>query len=416
MRVSNVARIQQEFARERISDIASHVMRVLNDAGMEHVFTKGERIAVAVGSRGIANIADIVRTVIGKLKEQGVQPFIVPAMGSHGGATAEGQVAVLDSLGVTEARCGVPIVSSMEAVEVGKTENGATVFIDKNASEADGIVVINRVKPHTKLKADNESGLMKMVAAGLGKQKGCSQLHSFGLYPSMVQAARIMLAKAPIRLGIGILENAYDQTAKIVAVRNEDFETADAELLKLAKQLMPTFPIPAFDVLVVKEMGKNISGTGMDVNIIGRVSVPIMNDQDTPQITRIVAMNLTEASHGNALGIGLVDVIPRHLADQIDFSATYANVISAGVLDRGKLPVVVDNDHTAINVALKSLENVDPSHAKIIFIKNTLDLSSMMVSQSVCEAIRHLPGIRVLQEDVELHFNSEGNIPEAWWG
>jgi len=339
VRLPKFYNVRQIFSQEAISDVEDELNKSLNMVRCENLFVPGERVAIAVGSRGIANIGKIVAALVKRLKGIGTDPFIVPAMGSHGGATAHGQVEVLRSLGVTEEYVGAPIISDMDVVELGKTPNGATVYMDKHAWSADAIVVVNRVKPHTRFRADNESGLMKMVAVGLGKHKGCSQMHAYGLFPTVVEAARLALRTAPIRLGIGIVENAYEKTAKIAAVLKDEFEAVDAELLKLAKSLMPSLLAKDIDLLVVGEIGKNISGTGMDVNIIGRVTQPVMNELETPRIKRIAVLDLTEATHGNALGMGLADVITRRLADKINFPATYANALAAGALDRAKMPL-----------------------------------------------------------------------------
>lgn len=414
MEYPKFAKVRQVFSRDRITDPGGAVAAALAAAGPEKHFKAGERIAIAVGSRGIANLPAMVRSVADCLKSLKTWPFIVPAMGSHGGATAAGQIEVLASLGITEASIGVPIVSSMDVVELGKTANGATAYIDRSAWEADGIVVLNRVKPHTRFKADNESGLMKMVAVGLGKEAGCSQMHACGLYPTIIQAARLALAKAPIRLGIGIVENSYDQTAVVRVASHDDIEAVDRELLVQAKSLMPKFPLDKIDVLVVKEMGKNISGTGMDVNVLGRVSQPVVNDEDLPRIERIVPLSLTEESHGNALGVGLGDVVPRRLVNQIDWQATYKNVIAAGVLDRAKLPLVAENDREALSIAIRSL-GLAPAEARIIFIQNTLTMDQLIVSAPVYREIAGQPAVVTEQDGLGLKFDAAGNIPDEWW-
>jgi len=407
--------IQQIFDRNQIQEVDKELIKRLEEVNVNNLFTPGEKIAITVGSRGIANLQLIISTLVKKLKELGANPFIVPAMGSHGGATAPGQLKILNSLGITQDNVGAPIISDMEVVELGKTSNGATVYMDKNAWNADAIVVVNRVKPHTRFKANNESGLMKMISVGLGKEKGCTQMHSYGLYPTVVEAARLALTKSSIRLGIGIVENAHEDTAKIVAVRKENFETIDAELLKLAKKLMPSLPVDDVDLLVVKEIGKNISGTGMDVNVLGRVSQPILNQNESPRIKRIVALGLTSATQGNALGMGLADVITRKFANQIDYKATYANVIAAGVLDRGKMPVVQENDQDSINAALKSIERLDTAKARIIFVKNTLELEYLKVSESIFNEMYDKTSIRVLRKGFDLEFDVMGNLFEGWW-
>jgi len=407
--------LRQDFPQNHIKNVAAELTKSLEEINYSGMFFLGEKVAIAVGSRGIDKISEIVALLVEKLKGLGAEPFIVPAMGSHGGATAKGQAEVLESLGVTSESAGAPIMSEMDVVELGRLENGASVYMDKLAWAADAIVVINRIKPHTRLKAKNESGIMKMLSVGLGKHKGCSEIHSHGLYPTMIEAARLILAKAPIRLGIAVVENAYDKTYKVEAVRKEDFETKDAELLELAKSLMPSLPAREIDLLIVGEMGKNISGTGIDVNIIGRVSSPLVSDFEFPRIKRIVALDLTEATHGNALGMGLVDIIPAGFKDKIDFAATYANVLAVGALDRGKLPVVTGSDQEAIEAALKSLENFDMGNANVVFIQNTLKIDTLIVSENIYKQLRELPSVLTLKEGFDLEFDAEGRIKTDWW-
>lgn len=406
--------LRQTFSQEHIEDVAAELTDRLEDAGLKEVVHPGERVAITVGSRGINNITLLVKTLVMKLKEIGCKPFIVPAMGSHGGAIAQGQVEVLESLGITPDSVGAPILSDMDVIDLGKLESGATVYLDKHAWQADAIIVMNRVKPHTKLKAENESGLMKMMSVGLGKHKGCSQVHSYGLFPTMIEAARVILEKAPIRLGIGIIENGYEETAKIAVFKKEEFERKDAELLKLAKSLMPKFPVDDIDLLVVQEMGKNISGTGIDVNLIGRVNCSIMNENELPRIKRIVAMDLTEATHGNALGMGLVDIAPMRFKDKIDFSATYANVLAVGATDRGKMPVIVQSDREAIDSALRSIGNQEYSAARIVIVKNTLALDTIIVSENILREISHYSNVQIIRKEYELEFDGENNLILCW--
>jgi hypothetical protein len=414
MDVPRLYLISQSFSQPVVKNIEEEVVQQLKKIKIDQLIHQDQKVAITAGSRGIKNIAEILKVVVKEFKDLGTKPFIVPAMGSHGGGTPEGQAEVLNSLGINEDTVGAPIISDTEVVELGRTEKGAAVYMDKNAYNADAIFVINRVKPHTKFKARIESGLMKMIAIGLGKQKGCTELHSFGLYPEIVYAARIALEKAPIIAGLGIVENALKQTAKITAVRKEKMEEVDAELLVLAKNLMPSLPAEHIDLLIVEEMGKNISGSGIDVNVIGRVTKPIPSEEK-PRVDNIVALDLSDASHGNALGMGLADVITRRFADKIDFKATYANVIAAGSLGRGKMPIVQENDRDAINVILNGLPGKNVQDAKIVFIKNTMELTKLLVSQALLEEIASKPGIKILDE-VALEFDDEGNlVRKGWW-
>ncbi|WP_092482332.1 lactate racemase domain-containing protein [Desulfoscipio geothermicus] len=414
MDVPGLYLIYQSFSQPVVKNIEEEVVQQLKKIEIDQLIHKDQKVAITAGSRGIKNIAKILKVVVKEFKDLGAKPFIVPAMGSHGGGTAEGQTEVLDSLGINEEAVGAPIISDTEVVELGRTEKGAAVYMDKNAFNADAIFVINRVKPHTKFKARIESGLMKMIAIGLGKQKGCTELHSFGLYPEIVYAARIALEKAPIKAGLGIVENALKQTAKIAAVRKEKMEEVDAELLVLAKDLMPSLPAEHIDLLIVDEMGKNISGSGIDVNVIGRVTSPA-SSEEKPRVENIVALDLSDASHGNALGMGLADVITRRFADKINFQATYANVIAAGSLSRGKMPLVMENDLDAITVGLNAVQGKNLRDIKIMFINNTMQLSKLMVSQALLNNLPKNKDFKILDE-VNLEFDNQGNlIRKGWW-
>jgi len=414
MNIPKLRLVTQSFSQPVVENIEEEIINQLKNIKINEIINQGDRVAITAGSRGIKNIDKIIAVIVKQFKELGAKPFIVPAMGSHGGGTAEGQAGVLDSLGINEETVGAPVLSSMEVVDLGRTEEGAAVYMDKNAFNADAIFVVNRIKPHTKFKARIESGLMKMIAIGLGKQKGCTELHSFGLYPAIVHAARVSLAKAPIKAGLGIVENSSKQIAKIVATRKEEIEKVDAELLTLAKDLMPSLPVDNIDLLIVEEMGKNISGSGIDVNVIGRVTSPYPSEEK-PRIEKMVALDLTDASHGNALGMGLVDVITRRFADKIDFKATYKNLIIAGSLEKGKMPVVQENDRDAITVALDSLQKTKSQDAKIVFIKNTNELTKIMVSSSLINDLPKNESLKVLEE-VVLEFDDHGNlVKKGWW-
>lgn len=400
--------ISQSFTQPAVQNVEAEVVQQLKKIKIDQLIHPGQKVAITAGSRGIKNIAGILRVIVKEFKNLGATPFIVAAMGSHGGGTSEGQAEVLDSLGINEKTVGAPVICDTEVVQLGRTEKGAAVYMDKNAYYADAIFVVNRIKPHTKFKAAVESGLMKMIAIGLGKQKGCTELHSFGLYPEIVNAARIALEKAPIIAGLGIVENASKQTAQITAVRRNNIEKVDAELLILARDLMPSLPADHIDLLIVEEIGKNISGSGMDVNVIGRVTKPIPSEEK-PQVDNIVALDLSDASHGNALGMGLADVITRRFVDKIDFKATYANVIAAGSLSRGKMPVVQENDRDAIKTALNSISAKNVQDAEIMLIKNTMELTKLIVSQALLEEMESKPFINILGE-IALEFDDDGNL------
>jgi hypothetical protein len=326
-------------------------------------------------------------------------------MGSHGGATAEGQREMLASYGVVEDRVGAPIVSSMEVVEVGRTPDGIPVWVDREAYSADGILVVNRVKAHTAFKAPNESGLMKMMAIGLGKRQGADTYHRHDLAKVVLEAGRVVLAKAPIVGGLAIVENSRDQTWKIVGTTPERMEEVERELLVQANRLLPRVPFDALDVLIVDEMGKNISGTGMDLNVIGMWRR--IGGEQRPYFKYIVALDLTEESHGNALGIGMADLTSKRLVDKIDLHATYTNVITTNFFTTGKIPVTLQTDRAAIEAAFKTFA---PETARAVRIKNTLALEEILVSEGLLSEIRARSDLVILDDPKPMVFDDGGTL------
>lgn len=399
-----------------VKDFEQEILLQLEKENIRNRIASGAKIAITAGSRGITHIPEILSTIIGYFKGLGAHPFIVPSMGSHGGATAEGQLEVLESLGISENTLGVPIRSSMEVVEVGKTDCGCPVFMDSIAFHSDAIFVVNRVKVHTRFKASHESGLLKMIAVGLGKKKGCSLMHENGLYPIILDSARVALKKAPIIGGLGIVENSKKKIAKLIVARSEDIERVDAELLELEKTLLPSLPIDDIDLLIVCEMGKNISGTGMDTNVIGRVATSCMNENEKPRIKKIVVLSLHKASHGNALGMGLADIITQGFYEAIDFRATYENTIAANVLERAKMPLVQPTDREAISLGIKLSATPHTPEPKIICIKNTLQLSEILVSRSVLKEMESKGLPEFLSEQIEFPFDGNDSlcIKDLW--
>ncbi|MBA4423498.1 MAG: [Fe-S]-binding protein, partial [Syntrophus sp. (in: bacteria)] len=327
----NMVRLRQTFDRTMVADIPGAIQAELKKLALEQRIRPGQRIGLTGGSRGVANIALILKTVVDYLKSLGARPFIFPAMGSHGGATAEGQRAMLAHYQVTEAFTGAPVYSSMDTVEISRTQDGVPVFIDKYAFEADGIIVINRIKPHTKFKAPIESGLMKMMAIGMGKQKGAEYYHKAAIqctFPKIiVDAGREVLKKAPILCGLGLVENGYDQTAVIAALPPEDLEAREKELLVLAKRMMPRLPFDEIDLLIIDEMGKDISGMGIDPNVTGRNRDILGVFPHPVNARRLFVRDLTPSSSGNATGIGVADITTKRLVDKIDRLSTYMNCI-----------------------------------------------------------------------------------------
>jgi hypothetical protein len=410
-------RVRQEFPAPSVGDIRQAVFRELDRLPDLDRQAAGKRIAITAGSRGISEIVTILAALVEGLRARGAQPFIVPAMGSHGGATAEGQVQVLADLGMTEASLGAPIHSSMEVVELGCLHNGMPVFADRLASEADGIVIANRVKPHTDFVADWESGLAKIATLGLGKQKGAETIHSYGvdgLSQWMPEAARLVVEKLPVLFGLATVENAYHQVARLAVVPPAEIAgPLEKALLQEAYRLMPSIPFEEVDVLIVDEIGKNISGVGMDPNVIGRVRVESVPNPLPLTVRMIVALRLTHETHGNASGIGLADVTTRQLFEQIDFEATYLNCLTAGIcgIRRGFLPIVAPTDLAAVQSALRCCGQPFPKQARVLRIKNTLSLGQMDVSEALFVA--PLPGRKLVQSGpaYQLPFNQDGSLP-----
>ncbi|MGD9155963.1 MAG: lactate racemase domain-containing protein [Bacillota bacterium] len=390
IKLPKLLKVRQKFPTEKISDLEAEIKRQIYRKEVQKIIKPRQKIALAVGSRGISNLSLIVKTVVACLKNLGAQPFIVPAMGSHGGATAEGQREVLNTYGINEATLKAPVISSMEVVKLGETRGGIPVYFDKKAFEADLIVPVNRVKPHTDFKGEIESGLCKMLVIGLGKHEGCSRVHKEGFerFDQVIpEVAAKILKKAPIGFGIAILENSYEETALVKAIEAKDFLNEEPILLKKAKEMMPKILLPEIDVLIVEQLGKDISGAGMDPNIIGRTTKGKINNFDGPDIKRIVLLDLTEATHGNACGIGLADYITKKAKNKVDYIATYANSIASGNPEAGRIPITLDTEFEAVVAALKCCNRSDENNPKIVRIKNTLNLEYIYVSENMLPII-----------------------------
>jgi hypothetical protein len=336
----------------------------------------------------------------------GLKPFILPAMGSHGGATAEGQVKLLRELGITESSVGAPIISTMDVISLGSLDSGAEVFVSKDALEADHLVVINRVKPHTAFRNEVESGLCKMLAVGCGKHEGALNMHKFGLATSIIPAARIILEKAPVLCGLAIVENSADRTHTMRCVLPEQFVETDRELLELAWKFLPRIPLEELDILVVDEMGKNISGTGIDPNVVGfwrREGGPRKPDYGT-----IIVLDLTPQSDGNALGIGLTDLTTRRFMDKVNIEATYANALTTGIWGSVRFPIALQNDRVVLETALSHV--VDLDHVRMVRIVNTLHLENFWATEALLPELRKQKGITVDEKPLQLQFDDEGKL------
>jgi hypothetical protein len=334
-------------------------------------------------------------------------------MGSHGGATAEGQVELLESFGITEKYCQAPILSSMDVVTIGETEEGIAVYMDQHAFGSDGVILINRIKLHTDFKSNIESGLMKMATIGLGKHKQALMLHSYGIHgirDMMPKAARIVFNSGKILCGIGIVENASEQTSLLEMIPTPLIEEREQELLNKSASLMPKLLMEDIDLLIVDEIGKNYSGTGMDTNIIGRIRILGVQEPASPRIKYILARDLSEESHGNALGIGLADVTTQRLLDKIDYLKMNENVITSTFLARASVPIVLENDRLAIEAALRSNWGVPSQSAKIVHISNTLHLEELLVSEAVLSDLQGMDNIEILGDAEDMAFDNNGNL------
>jgi hypothetical protein len=401
-----MVKVRQKFEAPEIDDVAGAVHQAIADAGVLSRITAGDRVAIAVGSRGVADIDILTREVVHAVKSAGGRPFIVPAMGSHGGATAEGQLDVLEQLGVTEASSGAPILSSMEVVQIGQLPNGLPVYIDKNAYEADKIIVINRVKPHTAFRGPVESGLMKMITIGLGKQKGAEAAHAYSfkyMADHVPEMAKISLAQTPIIFGLASLENAYDRPAKIIVVPAEKLEEAEPALLLEAKALMPKILFDPIDVLIVDELGKDISGDGMDPNITGRYATPYASGG--PTVTRIVVLGLTDKTHGNHNGLGMADMTTRRAIDAVEWEKGYANALTSTVVNVIKTPMVLETDEMAIKAAIKTSNVFDMKQTRIVRIPNTLHIGEIWISESLLPDALNNDQIDVLSDPADIRLN-----------
>jgi hypothetical protein len=402
-----MARARQKLSSEKLEDLEAEIRRRLDEAGLSDAIKPGMRVALTAGSRGIAEIPRILATVVQAVRQAGGDPFLVPAMGSHGGATVEGQLEVLHGYGITEDSIGAPILATMDTVELGRIQNGAALHMDRNAAEADATIVIARVKAHTSFRSDVESGLCKMVAIGLGKQSGAESVHEHGLAESIKPVAALSTQKSNIVLGLAIVENASHQVHYVRAVRPTEFEATDRELLELSNAVLPRVPFDELDVLVVGELGKNVSGSGMDPNVVGmwrRTGDP----PEPPLYKRIVVLDVTRESDGNALGVGLADFTTERLFKKMDLRKSYMNALTANGLVTVRLPVILGSDREAIEVALKSA-GAD-GDARMVCIRNTLALDEMLISEALGAELGSNGTLEVVEEPKALDFDGAGNL------
>lgn len=416
MQYPQLVRVRQQFDRPRVEDIAVTVRSELENLNLSRKIQPGQSVALTAGSRGIANIPVVLKAVVRFLRDLGAQPFIVPAMGSHGGATAEGQRQVIESYGITEEFLGAPIRSSMEVMELGKTSEGFPVYLDRQASEADHVGVVGRVKPHTGYHGPIESGLLKMMMIGLGKHVGALAYHRLLLdypYDQVVRSVgRVMRAKGRITFGLAVVENACDETARIEAVLPDGFEEKEEQLLVLARQWLPRLPFRAADVLIIDEIGKDISGSGMDTNVVGRKrAYRNQSTADQPQMRHIFVRGLTEKTHGNATGVGLSDFTTTRLVRSMNYRATVINCLTAGYPEGANLPVHFDTDKEVLDAALIIIGDRRPEEARVMRIKNTLSVEELLVSEACLKNGEAQSPLTLLGKPAAMTFDRDGNLP-----
>jgi len=407
----SLLKVKQKFNSQYLRDIPGEIEKEFYRIGLDRKIRPSMKIAITAGSRGIDHITEILQSIIKEIKKIKADPFIVTAMGSHGGVTTEGQRQVLSHYGITEKSMGVPIKATMDTVQLDYLENGLPVHFDRIAYHADGIIAVNRVKVHTAFKGKIESGLHKMLAIGLGNHQGARLVHSLGvkgLRDYMVDFAKVILKKAPILAGFGILENGYDQIFRIKAARPDEFAKVDGELLEECKKILPRLPVKNIDLLIVQEIGKNISGTGMDTNIVGGIKDP--GDFKQPEIKKLLVLDLTEESQGNAVGIGIADMITEKLYKKIDFKSTNTNAITSTFLDRARIPVVFPTEQKAIETGLDTIWNLPGIPPRIIIIKNTLKLDEMSVSKAIWKEIKDRESISATGEWESIKFDPSGQL------
>ena len=409
--VPRMSKVRVSFDNTCIKNLEQELSDQLNRKEIKKLIRPGMEIAVAVGSRGIDSISEITAITVRFLTELGTKPFIVPSMGSHGGATAEGQRAVLEHLGVTEESAGCEIRSSMEVVKLAELPNGLPVYLDKHAANADGIIAINRIKPHTAFRGPVESGMMKMISIGLGKQKGAEACHQMGfkyMAENVPAMAKKIMEKRPFLFGIASVENAFDKVAIIETLTQEEIIEKEPDLQIKAKELLPKLFFDQLDVLIVDEIGKNISGDGMDPNITGRYPTPYATGG--PDINKIAVLDVTRESEGNANGVGTADFTTNRLVNKMDKEGTYANGLTSTVVAPTKIATTLPNDKLTIQAAIKTCNILDFTKVKMVRIKNTLKLGEIEVSEELLDDVKKHPNMELISGPTTMGFDEAGNL------
>ncbi len=409
-----MACVVQQLYGKRVDDVVGEVRRQMQRLNIADRL-RGKRIAITAGSRGIARINEVIKGVVEFVKECDGEPFVFPAMGSHGGATAEGQVAILRDYGITEEFVGAPILATMEVERIGET-NGIPVYADKLAANADGIIVVNRIKHHTDFSGPHESGLFKMMAVGMGKREGADIAHTYkawSLRHHIPLMAKEILRRLPILAGLAVIENGYHEVAHLVALPPDEIEAGERRLLSFWKRIRPKIPFNHLDVLIVERMGKNISGTGMDTKTIGRMMITGENEPKHPMPRVIVVLDLTDESHGNAAGLGLADITTKRLISKVDWHATHVNIFTSGFIERDRIPVVAEDDRQALEWALEVAKVRDPEKARIVRIRDTNTLGVLYISQGLWDEAAVNKRLRFVSEG-KLAFQDGQLAPVAY--
>jgi hypothetical protein len=414
-----IFKIRQRIEAPRLADVEEEMNRLLDRFGLSGKVRPGERIALTAGSRGIRDKAKVLRVIATRLKALSAKPFLVPCMGSHGGGTAEGQVKMLRHLGITEEYVGVPIVSSMEVKEIGRTGFGTPVLIDKNICEqADKIIVVNRIKPHTDFDHEVESGISKMMIIGMGKHKGALMAHRLTIkhgFPAIFKEVLPVIRRAlPFFFGVGIIENQYDQTASLHLLDPKDFYEGEKPLLKRSREIMPRLPFKQMDILAVDEIGKNISGAGMDPNVTGRLFFIGSPPLKEPKITRIFVRDLTPETEGNAIGVGFADYTTTRLVKKIDPVPTMINSITGMGPECGRIPISFDKDRDALQAAFDNSGVLEAQDLRLVWIKNTLEMEYLWASEAMLKEAKANPNLEVVSGLQDVPFDGGGNLVMEW--
>jgi len=409
-----IYRIRQSVDSPQIDNLKEEICNCLQEIKYERINFSGKIVGITAGSRGIDRIPEILSIIVQIVKDRGGKPVLIPSMGTHGGSTAERQIAVLTSLGITEANVNCPILANVDTEYLGKTDIDVPVYCNVEAKKVDQIIVINRVKPHTDFTGNIESGLCKMLAIGLGSHKGAEFTHKYarliGHEKVITSIALKMLNELPIVFGIAIAENWKNKIKKFVAMMPNDFLKKESEFLNCVKKSEIKLPFKLIDVLMIGEMGKNISGTGMDTKVIGRIMVKGQKEPEFPKIECVVVSDLTSESHGNACGIGLAEITTRKVFNKIDLFTTADNSISAMSPEQGRIPCVVSNDYEAIKAGISTLGPIDNDKVKFVYIKNTLKLENIAVSEALIKEEVNNPKLQIISGPEELKFNFEGDL------